>query len=205
MAKDAYRFLIPLFAVTIIFFVFSLWSYPFFLIPAVLVFLFSIFVAFFFRDPEREIDPGNNTIVSPVDGKVVGIQQEDEGFRISIFLSVFDVHVNRAPISGRIVRQKYRPGKFLVAWDERASVENEQVQMTFEGIKTIRVSLIAGIIARRIIPYTRQGDTVAKGDRIALIRFGSRADVFIPADCSVVAVQGDRVKGGITVLATTGE
>ena len=205
MAKDAYRFLIPLFAVTIIFYVFSLWSHPFFLVPAILIFLLSIFVAFFFRDPEREIDPGNNTIVSPVDGKVVGIKQEDEGFRISIFLSVFDVHINRAPISGRIVRQKYRPGKFLVAWDERASVENEQVQMTFEGIKTIRISLIAGIIARRIIPCTRQGDTVAKGDRIALIRFGSRADVFIPADCSIVAVQGDRVKGGITVLATTGE
>ena len=205
MAKDVYKFLIPLLGLTLLFSALGLGIHPLFWIPTVIIFLLSVFVAFFFRDPEREIVADNRSIVSPVDGKVVNIEQNDGGFRISIFLTVFNVHVNRAPIAGKIIRQHYKPGKFLVAWDERASVENEQVQMTFEGSRTIKISLIAGIIARRIIPYTKQGDTVAKGDRIALIRFGSRADVFIPSDCTIVAAMGEHVKGGLSVLALTGE
>lgn len=205
MAKDAYKFLIPLLAVSAIFLALACLGDNLFLWAAVPALLISAFVAFFFRDPDRAIDPAENTIVSPVDGKVVSIAANNEGFTVSIFLSIFDVHVNRAPIGGKIITQEYRSGKFLVAWDERASLENEQVQMTFEGFKTIKISLIAGIIARRIIPYTRKGDEVAKGDRIALIRFGSRADVLIPKDCQVVVGKGDRVKGGLTVLATTGE
>jgi len=205
MARDVYKFLIPLLGLTLLFSALGLGIHPLFWIPAVIILLLSVFVAFFFRDPEREIVADNRSIVSPVDGKVVNIEQNDKGFRISIFLTVFNVHVNRAPIAGKIIRQHYKPGKFLVAWDERASVENEQVQMTFEGSRTIKISLIAGIIARRIIPYTKQGDTVTKGDRIALIRFGSRADVFIPPDCTIVAAMGEPVKGGLSVLALTGE
>lgn len=205
MAKDCYKFLIPLALAGVLFSILGLRGQPFLLIPAAFFLFFAIFVAFFFRDPERKIDPDDRSIVSPVDGKVVTVEKLDPGHRISIFLSIFDVHVNRAPITGKIIRQKYRPGKFLVAWDERASVENEQVQMTFEGEKTIKIALIAGIIARRIIPYTREGISVKKGDRIALIRFGSRADIIIPGDCSLVAKKGDRVKGGISVLATLGE
>lgn len=205
MAKDVYKFLIPLLGLFLLFSALGMWTHSLFLIPAILIFMLSVFVAYFFRDPERKIVLDNTSIVSPVDGKVVNIEQNEDGCRISIFLSVFNVHVNRAPIGGEIILQQYKPGKFLVAWDERASVENEQVQMTFEGIRTIRISLIAGIIARRIIPYTKQGDEVAKGDRIALIRFGSRADVFIPSDCTIVAAEGDHVKGGLSVLALTGE
>ncbi len=181
MAKDAYRFLIPLLGLTLFFLILGLVLNSFFWLPALLFFFLSSFVAYFFRDPERNIDPDSKSIVSPVDGKVVNIEQSENGSRISIFLSVFNVHVNRAPISGQIIRQEYRPGKFLVAWDEKASVENEQVQMTFKGTSTIKIALIAGILARRILPYTKQGDIVSKGDRIALIRFGSRADVFLPA------------------------
>ncbi len=205
MARDVYKFLIPLLGLTLLFAALGLGAHPFFWIPAVIILLLSIFVAFFFRDPEREIATDDSSIVSPVDGKVVNIEKNEGVSRISIFLTMCNVHVNRAPIAGKIIRQQYKPGKFLVAWDEKASVENEQVQMTFEGSRTIRISLIAGIIARRIIPYTKQGDTVAKGDRIALIRFGSRADVFIPSDCTIVAAVGDHVKGGISVLALTGE
>ena len=205
MARDVYKFLIPLSGLTLLFAALGLGTHPFFWIPAVIILFLTIFVAFFFRDPEREIAIDNSSIVSPVDGKVVNIEQNEDGCRISIFLTIFNVHVNRAPIGGKIIRQEYKPGKFLVAWDEKASVENEQVQMTFKGIRTIKISLIAGIIARRIIPYTKLGDTVAKGDRIALIRFGSRADVFIPSDCTIVAAVGDHVAGGISVLALTGE
>jgi phosphatidylserine decarboxylase len=205
MAKDVYKFLIPLLGILLLFSALGLWIHPLLWIPAVLTFMFFSFVAYFFRDPERKADPDSTSIVSPVDGKVVNIEQNEDGCRISIFLSVFNVHVNRAPIGGKIVRQEYRPGKFLVAWDEKASVENEQVQMTFEGIRTIKISLIAGIIARRVLPYTKLGDTVAKGDRIALIRFGSRADVFIPSDCTIVTRKGEHVKGGLSVLASTGE
>jgi len=205
MAKDAYKFLLPLLAVTLAFAALGQYYANLFWVPAALFLLLSAFVAYFFRDPDREIVADNRAIVSPVDGRVVKVEETAGGCRISIFLSVFNVHVNRAPTSGRITRQHYQPGKFLVAWDERASVENEQVQMTFEGIRTIKISLIAGILARRILPYTKQGDVVAKGDRIALIRFGSRADVFIPPDCRILAAVGDRVQGGLSVLAVTGE
>lgn len=205
MAKDAYRFLLPLLGLALLFSVLGLYLHSFFWLPALLFYFLSCFVAYFFRDPERSIDPDSSSIVSPVDGKVVDIEHSENGCRISIFLSVFNVHVNRAPVSGQIVRQEYRPGKFLVAWDERASIENEQVQMTFEGIKTVKISLIAGILARRILPYTKQGDIVSKGDRIALIRFGSRSDVFIPSGCKIVASKGEHVKGGLSVLALTGE
>ncbi len=205
MAKDVYKFLVPLLGTLLAFAALSLWVHPFFWFPAAIFLGLSVFVAYFFRDPERNIVAGDNSIVSPVDGKVVNIEKNEEGYRISIFLSAFNVHVNRAPVSGKIVLQKYQPGKFLVAWDEKASVENEQVQMTFEGKKTVKIALIAGILARRIIPYTKQGDEVAIGDRIALIRFGSRADVFIPAGCRVTTSKGERVKGGLSVLAVTGE
>lgn len=196
MAKDAWYFLLPLFALAI------LLLYLGWIISLTAVLVLAGFVAFFFRDPEREIPQDNLDIVSPADGRVVRIAPAPGGgSRLSIFLSVFNVHVNRAPISGAIVRQEYRSGKFLVASDDRASVQNEQLVITIKGRQELTFALIAGIVARRIVPWRKLGDQIEKGDRIALIRFGSRADVFLPENSVALVKRGDRVKGGGTVIA----
>jgi phosphatidylserine decarboxylase len=163
--------------------------------------LVSGFVAFFFRDPEREIPADPNAIVSPADGKIILLEQDERGTALSIFLSVFDVHVNRAPIDGLILSQEYRPGRFRVAYDSRASIENEQVVLTIGERRTITLSLIAGILARRIRLWKKKGDQVRRGDRIGLIRFGSRVDVFLPPDCQPFVGRGERVYGGTSIIA----
>lgn len=192
MARDAYLFLIPLILLAILFLLLG-WGYPA-LLPALL----ALFVGFFFRDPERRIPEDPMAIVSPADGKVLKVEGRSEGTFISIFLSIFNVHVNRSPVAGRIERCEHRSGKFRLAFDDRASVENEQV--IFE-IGDIRFSLIAGLVARRIIPWKEQGDVVRKGDRIALIRFGSRVDMLIPSGVDVDVKPGSRVRGGTSILA----
>ena len=171
--------------------------------------LLAAFVLNFFRDPERAIPPGNG-VVSPADGKVVDISQFDspsgKRWKISIFLNVFDVHVNRAPVEGRIIEQAYRKGKFLVASVPQASAENEQNAITIaragqrEGERVV-LKQIAGLVARRIVPYKQVGQEVARGERIGLIKFGSRVDVEMPANYIVTVKVGDRVKAGADVLA----
>ncbi|MEE8585726.1 MAG: phosphatidylserine decarboxylase, partial [Acidobacteriota bacterium] len=132
----------------------------------------------------------------------IQIEPDGQDQRLSIFLSIFDVHVSRAPIEGEIESQQYRPGRFLLAFDERASVENEQLALTIaNGGRRLRFSLIAGLVARRIVPWKKTGDRVAKGDRIGLIRFGSRVDVYLPAGCKPVVKRGDRVRGGASIIA----
>ena len=120
---------------------------------------------------------------------------------VSIFLSVFDVHVNRAPIAGKLVRQVYVPGHFHLAYDDRASVENERLELTIENGRRIDFTLIAGLVARRIVPWKKEGEVVGKGDRIALIRFGSRVDIDLPGDCEVLVKEGDRLRGGSSRVA----
>ncbi len=156
------------------------------------------FVVFFFRDPERDIPDHVDCIVSPADGKVVRVQREEGGTRISIFLSVFNVHVNRAPVEGRIEQSEHRNGKFLFAFDDRASVDNERHLFR---IGDVSFALIAGLVARRIIPWKQKGEFVRRGDRIALIRFGSRVDLLVPEDGEVAVVEGDRVRAGTSILA----
>ena len=195
MARDAFPFLIPILLLGAA----SLWLGWW--VPALGVLALALFVAYFFRDPNREIPDDPNTITSPADGKVVKVQEIKGGTLVSIFLSIFDVHVNRAPISGAIERQEHHPGKFHLAWDERASVENEQLRMTIGGERSIDFSLIAGLLARRIVPWTKLNQRVERGDRIALIRFGSRVDILIPSHCRLRVAVGDRVWGGSTVLA----
>jgi phosphatidylserine decarboxylase len=155
----------------------------------------------FFRDPERAIPQQPGLIVSPADGRVVRLRDSARGTVISIFLSVFNVHVNRAPIGGSIRIQEYRPGKFLMAFDDRASVENEQMMWKIEGEASVTFCQIAGWVARRIVAWKQQGDTVKRGDRIGLIKFGSRVDITIPASFAVVVEKGDRVRGGSSILA----
>jgi phosphatidylserine decarboxylase len=140
--------------------------------------------------------------VSPADGKIVDILAEADGTtRISIFLSIFDVHVNRAPIGGRVESVSYLPGRFKAAFDSSASIENEQNVLVIDGGSyRIKFSQIAGILARRIVCWKKPGDSVRKGERIGLIKFGSRVDTFLPQDVRVAVKLGDKVRGGSSII-----
>lgn len=166
------------------------------------LFVLALFCLYFFRDPDREI-PEGPVAVSPADGRVVAIRPlSPSATRISIFLNVFDVHVNRAPIGGRIADVEYRRGQFLVASKETASAENEQNTVTVEGEGTrVVFSQIAGLIARRIVFYKRKGDTVSTGERVGLIKFGSRVDVVFGPEWDIAVQTGQRVSAGSSVLA----
>ena len=162
----------------------------------------SWFIAYFFRDPERLIPADEAAIVSPADGKIVGIAAEtDKTTRVSIFLSVFNVHINRSPVAGEVESVRYLPGKFKVAFDATASAENEQnVLVIRSGSDKIKFSQIAGILARRIVCWKKPGDSVAKGERIGLIKFGSRVDIFLPENVALSIKLGDKVQGGASVI-----
>lgn len=168
----------------------------------VLFYALAAFCLYFFRDPERMPPPGD-VIVSPADGKVVSVRQTSlDETRVSIFLNIFNVHVNRTPIAGKITEVLYRKGKFLVASHEAASVENEQNTLIVEGARgRVVCRQIAGLIARRIICYKQAGDSVAAGERIGYIKFGSRVDVIFGPEWNLVVKVGDKVAAGNTVLA----
>jgi phosphatidylserine decarboxylase len=177
-------------------------SWPF----AIPFYLLAAFCLNFFRDPERVI-PAGPYAVSPADGKIVAIKPDDAGgLRISIFLNVFDVHVNRTPIGGKVASVTYKKGQFLVASAEDASAANEQNVITVDGViagKPTRVVFkqIAGLIARRILCYVQPGNTVETGQRIGLMKFGSRMDVFLGPEWEVLVKAGERVAGGSAILA----
>jgi len=164
--------------------------------------LAAAFSLYFFRDPEREI-PTGDVAVSPADGRILTVRREAaELVRISIFMRLFDVHVNRAPIAGRIADVHYRPGRFHVASRERAAMENEQNQVVIEGDGTrVTFRQVAGAIARRIVFYKKPGDRVEIGERVGLIKFGSRVDVFLGPEWQIQVQPGQRVKAGSSVLA----
>jgi phosphatidylserine decarboxylase len=166
------------------------------------LFLLALFCLYFFRDPERTI-PDGPVVVSPADGKVVAIRADaPASTRISIFLNVFDVHVNRAPIAGKITKVDYHKGKFVVASREIASSENERNTVFIQGDNTsVGFSQIAGLIARRIVFWKKPGDAVAKGERVGLIKFGSRVDVFLGPEWEIAVQGGERVAGGSSILA----
>jgi phosphatidylserine decarboxylase len=166
------------------------------------LFLAAAFCLYFFRDPDREV-PGGPVAVSPADGKIVSIRRQDpQRTRIGIFMNIFDVHVNRAPISGKIADIHYTPGRFLVASREQASLENEQNAVTITGAAGPLVfTQVAGLIARRIVFHKKTGETVQAGERVGLIKFGSRVDVFLGPEWEIQVEQGMRVKAGSSVLA----
>jgi phosphatidylserine decarboxylase len=169
--------------------------------------LLGLFVFSFFRNPDRMIPTEPGLIVAPADGRVVVLKNEDNsggqpGRRVSIFLAIWNVHVNRAPVAGKITRLEYKPGKFLAAWHENASFQNEQnvfTQATEHG--EIVYKQIAGWVARRVVAWKKAGDTVARGERIGLVRFGSRVDLWLPGEAEIVVKVGDHVKGGSSILA----
>jgi phosphatidylserine decarboxylase len=170
----------------------------------------TLAVAAFFRDPERSIPSGEGIVVAPADGKVVSIVdiKDDSKFaeaatRVSIFLSPLDVHINRMPISGQVEEVSYQRGKFVAAYKDEASARNEQnaLKVVDERGRKLGVVQIAGVLARRIICRVRRSDQVQRGERFGLIMFGSRTDAYLPSGCRVEVTEGQRVKGGETILA----
>ena len=181
-------------------------------IPAMISFLLSLFVISFFRNPERTPPGDAKSVVAPADGTVIVVERVSEtplgeaALKISIFMSVFNVHVNRAPLDGMVVDIAYHPGRFLDARDGRASSENERNGVVLDTPFGVRIAFvqIAGLIARRIICYPKIGDTLKRGTRYGLIRFGSRVDVYLPADIDPLVKLGDKTVAGETVLARLG-
>jgi phosphatidylserine decarboxylase len=201
MVKDAYRFAIPPMVLGVLCVGFE-WYWA----AGILMFL-GLFVFYFFRSPQRTIPSDPSLVVSPADGHVVEIVDElfdsKMGHRISIFLAVWDVHVQRAPVAGRIARVVYRPGKFYAAMRSAASGKNEQNVIYMETEKGALVfKQIAGAIARRVICWKREGEIVALGELVGMIRFGSRVDIWLPMETQILARRGQKVKGGESVLAT---
>jgi phosphatidylserine decarboxylase len=172
---------------------------------AVLLFL-GAFILYFFRDPNREIPADPSAVVSPADGRVLVVADEmldgRAGRRISIFLAIWNVHVNRSPLAGRISRIDHRPGRFHMAMKGEASVENEQNVIYLQTARgEIVCKQIAGMIARRVVLWKKSGEEVGRGERIGIVRFGSRMDVWLPRDAEIVVKPGDHVAGGSSILA----
>jgi len=170
------------------------------------IFCIFIFCLIFFRDPRREVPNEKNIIISPADGLITNIVKMNDteigdAILISIFLNVYNVHVNRMPIDGKVIKVVNMPGKFLAAFDHKSSDENERTEILFDSeIGKIKVKQIAGLIAKRIICYAKQGEKIKIGERLGYIRFGSRTDLIIPKDVNLMVKTGDKVKGNKTIL-----
>ncbi len=215
IAKGGFQVVAVLAAVSLLFYLISL-AVPGIATAALqaaagIVFLLTLFSLFFFRDPERSVPADPDVLLSPADGVVIDIREIEEPLyikgqckRISIFMSVFNVHVNRSPADGSIEFMHYNRGAFIAAFKEKASQDNESLfiglRMKRDGIP-IAVKFIAGLIARRIVFYGSMQDTVAQGERINLIRFGSRVELFCPPDAELAVKEGDAVRAGESVLA----
>ena len=182
-------------------------SWPLWIL-AFLLTLVALWVAYFFRDPERTGQRGEHLVIAPADGKIVQIAEVDEpdfmkgrAMRVSIFMNVFNVHVNRYPVNGSVTYVHYNPGKFLNAAADKASLENEQSTVGVEtGRHKVLVRQIAGLIARRIVTYSKVGDKAVQGERFGIIRFGSRVDVFMPVGSTVNVKLGQLTSAGVTVI-----
>jgi len=180
--------------------------YPIMLSGVLLLILFLTF----FRDPERLPPPEEGLILAPADGRVIRVTEENDdsfpekkGIRVAIFMSLWNVHVNRVPISGRVVRKTCTEGSFLPAFRDEASQRNEQCNLLIEnGGRTILLRQICGLIARRIITYPEEGDQVTRGDRLGMILFGSRVELLLPIDCVVRVRSGQKTIAGQTVVGT---
>jgi phosphatidylserine decarboxylase len=205
MVRDGYWYGISLFLVAAVVRILTAGWFASWVLVAIPV-LLALFFLWFFRDPARTIPDSPGLVVSPADGKVTEVApirtQDGDRIRLSIFLSVFDVHVNRAPIEGVIRRIEYRKGEYLNALDPASAERNEQSVITMEGYGCIiTFKLIAGLLARRIVLFHQEGARLQRGERIGLIKFGSRCDLLLPGDAHVRVERGQHVKGGETILA----
>jgi phosphatidylserine decarboxylase len=196
VVRDAYKFFLPLLVLGLIAFFFQLIGF------GALCFILAAFVCYFFRNPTRRIPAGKNLIVSPADGKVVKISAINSGEQaISIFLNIFNVHVQRSPVAGTVQQVEYKRGKFKAAFEDEASQVNEQNIVTIKG-QDIRIVVrqIAGLIARRVICWKKAGESLERGELFGLIRFGSRVDIVLPGSAKILVNVGDKVKGGSSII-----
>ncbi len=210
--KEARRFLFPLHLVNVLLFlIFYFWpgTWPWTASLFVISVVLTLFVSYFFRDPERVVPADENIVVSAADGLVVGVEEMEEPdfklgrmLRIAVFLSVFDVHVNRSPVAGQVKKTFHKPGEFLDVRHPESSIRNEFQAWLLETPRgPVAVRQIAGLIARRIVPWSKEGATLTRGERFGMIRFGSRTEVFLPLGCTVLVKPGDRVEGAATPIA----
>ena len=197
MVKEGLPFVIVPAIIALIFGFFQIW-------PAVAVFVaIALFMAYFFRDPHRTIPDADNIVVSAADGRVTRVDETANGKLVSVFLSPIDVHINRAPIAGIITKVDYVIGKKIPATSDQASLVNERNSITIVGEKmTVICTQIAGILARRIVCWNKEGDKLELGQKYGLIKFSSRTDLLMPAEVKVLVSVGDRVTGGETIIAT---
>jgi phosphatidylserine decarboxylase len=207
--KQGYNLIVPAFVLTLVFLLFFGLSQSILsLIFAIIFFISALFFIFFFRDPQRKIPQEENLVLAPADGRVISLENfenhpflESKGTKLSIFLSLWDVHINRAPISGKVVALKYNPGKFNPAFKKKASSENEQNEIWLESDKVkVVLKQIAGILARRIVCHLKEGDEVKAGQRFGMIKFGSRVDIFLPEKVKIEVALNQKVKAGETVI-----
>ena len=207
LAPEGWVFLLPFVVLLALSLLLQYWAFAF---------VFFVIVAFmvnFFRDPHRRGSDRHVDVLSPADGTVVQIKDVPDGEiwpgltrQVSIFMSVFDVHVNRAPMTGRIVHYRYNPGKKLAAFAEKSSIENEQnlIVVTDDHGATVAFKQIAGLLARRIVFDKKEGDTIVRGERVGMIKFGSRVDMFFAPDTVIKVKMRDKVQVGLTVVAEIG-
>jgi phosphatidylserine decarboxylase len=203
MLKEGYTFGIPPLILGLILFAFRT---PVAYAAGIVLVCLGLFVFSFFRNPDRVIPADPGLVVSPADGRIVVLKDElnrgRPGKRISIFLAVWNVHVNRSPAAGVIQQLDYKPGKFMAAWAERASLDNEQNIFRMQSeVGELEFKQIAGYIARRVVSWKKAGDTVARGERVGLVRFGSRVDIWLPENAELLVKVGDTVHGGSSILA----
>jgi phosphatidylserine decarboxylase len=201
MVKEGYPFVIGSILIALVFGLVYLWVGSYLWIGIVVFVLLALFMAYFFRDPERSISDETDIIVSPADGRVTRVEENEKGKFISIFLSPVDVHINRSPIAGKITKVSYISGKKMPATSNEASIINERNSLTIEGEKiTVICTQIAGIVARRIVCWKKEGESLALGERFGLIKFSSRTDLQMPSNVDVLVKVDDRVKGGETII-----
>lgn len=202
IAREGYPFIVFFVAVTVISYFVWIWAFP-------VAFSLMIFMFFFFRDPERVIPEGEDIFVSPADGKIIMIDEvkEDRYLKInlrmvSIFMSPLDVHVNRSPCEGRVKSVIYSPGRFLSAFKQEASLENENITMILNTeYGDVIVRQVAGFLARRAVCRVKEGDTLKRGERFGIIKFSSRVDLFLPLNAAIRVRLGERVRAGETIIA----
>jgi len=203
IAKEALPFLIVAAFLTLIF---VLWGST---ILTCFGILLTLFIAYFFRNPQRKIPTRPNAILSPADGKIIHVGEaqekrylQEKALKVSIFMSLFDVHINRSPVSGKVLKKVYNPGEFLVAHAEKSSLVNEQnaiILLTEDRFKVLVVQ-IAGLVARRIVCYPKVGESLKRGEIFGLIRFGSRVDLYLPLTVNPAVRVGQKVKGGESII-----
>jgi phosphatidylserine decarboxylase len=203
MAKEGFPFFLPMVFLTVILGIMG-WK-----VWMSLGILLSLLIAYFFRNPRREIPNLQNVILSPADGRIIHVGEckedrflKEKALKVSIFMSLFDVHLNRAPVSGKVLERNYLPGRFLVANAEKSSLLNEQNAVILETGDRHKILLIqiAGFVARRIVCYAKAGDTLGKGEIFGLIRFGSRVDLYLPPEVKPIVRVGQHVKGGESII-----